>query len=66
MCRNAINFPYNPGHVTLWSLEVVPVLYAKLFRTLFFDGYPIIYDIQWLQHECKKMVGDQMTKVLLI
>ncbi len=23
--RNSINFLYNPGHVTLWCLEVVPV-----------------------------------------
>ncbi len=28
MRRNVINFLYNPGHVTLWCLEVVPVVYA--------------------------------------
>ncbi len=27
MHRNSINFQYNSGHVTLWCLEVVPVVY---------------------------------------
>ncbi len=30
MHRNSINFLYNPGHVTLLCLEVVPVLYARV------------------------------------
>ncbi len=30
MRKNAINFLYNPGHVTLWCLEVVPVVYARV------------------------------------
>ncbi len=30
---NAINFLYNPGHVTLWCLEVVPVVYARVLRS---------------------------------
>ncbi len=30
MRRNAINVRYNPGHVTLWCIEVVPVVYAKV------------------------------------
>ncbi len=29
MCRNAIDFGYNSGHMALWCLEVVPVVYAK-------------------------------------
>ncbi len=35
--RNAINFLYNPGHVTLWYLKVIPVAYASLFF-IFFIG----------------------------
>ncbi len=30
MCRNSINFLDNPGHVTLWWLEVVLVVYARV------------------------------------
>ncbi len=30
MCRNFINFLYFPGHVTLWSLKVVQVVYARV------------------------------------
>ncbi len=30
MCRNAINFLYNIDHVTLWCLEVLPVVYARV------------------------------------
>ncbi len=30
MHRNSINFPYNPGHMTFWCLEVVLVVYAKV------------------------------------
>ncbi len=29
ICRNAINVLYIPGHVTLWCLEVVPMVYAS-------------------------------------
>ncbi len=29
MRRNSIDFLYNPGHVTLWCLEVVPVANAR-------------------------------------
>ncbi len=29
MCRISINFIHNPGHVTLWCLEVVPVANAR-------------------------------------
>ncbi len=29
MRRNLINFLYNPGHVTLWSVEVGPVANAR-------------------------------------
>ncbi len=29
MRRNPINFLYNPGHVTLWSVEVGPVANAR-------------------------------------
>ncbi len=32
MRRNTINFPYNSGHVALWCLEVVPVVYASVFK----------------------------------
>ncbi len=32
MCRNTIDFGYNSGHVALWCLEVVPVLYARSSR----------------------------------
>ncbi len=28
--RNNINFLCNPGHVTLWCMEVVPVVYARV------------------------------------
>ncbi len=31
MCRDPINFLYNPGHMTLWCLEVVPVVYARVW-----------------------------------
>ncbi len=34
MCRNAINFLYNPGHTTLWCLKVVPVFYARVVRLI--------------------------------
>ncbi len=30
MGRNAINFLYNPSHMTLWCLEVVLVVYARM------------------------------------
>ncbi len=30
MHRNAINFLYNPGHMTFWCLEVVQVVYARV------------------------------------
>ncbi len=30
MRRNAINFLHNPGHMTLWCLEVVLVVYARV------------------------------------
>ncbi len=30
MCKNSIYFQYNPGHVTLSCLEVVPVVYASV------------------------------------
>ncbi len=30
MCRNAIIFLYDPGHMTNWCLEVVPVVYARV------------------------------------
>ncbi len=30
MCMNAINFLYNSGHVILWCLEVVPVVYTRV------------------------------------
>ncbi len=36
MCRNFINFLYNPGHVTLWCLEVVLVVYARVYTILIF------------------------------
>ncbi len=29
MHRNSINFLYNPGHIALWCLEVVPVANAR-------------------------------------
>ncbi len=29
MCRNPINFLYNPGYVTLWCVEVGPVANAR-------------------------------------
>ncbi len=34
MCRNAINFLYNPGRVTLWCLEVVLVVYARVLNAM--------------------------------
>ncbi len=30
MSRDPIHFLYNPGHVTFWCLQVVPVVYATL------------------------------------
>ncbi len=33
MCRHSINFLYNSCHVTLWCLEVVPVVYARVIIT---------------------------------
>ncbi len=30
MCRSSNDFLYNPGHRTLWYLEVVPVVYARV------------------------------------
>ncbi len=33
MHRNAINFLYNPCHITLWCLEVVPLVYARVDLT---------------------------------
>ncbi len=32
MRRNTINCLYSPGHMNLWCLEVVPVVYAKIAR----------------------------------
>ncbi len=32
MCRDVINFLYNPSHVTLWYLEVVPVVYVNICK----------------------------------
>ncbi len=32
--RNSINFLYNPGHVTLCCLEVVPVVYARVISPI--------------------------------
>ncbi len=29
MCKNLINFLYNPGHVTLWCVEVGPMANAR-------------------------------------
>ncbi len=34
MCRNSINILYNPGHVTLWCLEVVPLEYSRIVYSL--------------------------------
>ncbi len=34
MHGNAINFLYNPGHLTHWCLEVVPVVYAWVVTTI--------------------------------
>ncbi len=34
VCRNAINFQYNHGHVTLWCLEVVPLVYVRMINKL--------------------------------
>ncbi len=31
MRRNSINFLYNAGYMTLWCLEVVPVVYTRVF-----------------------------------
>ncbi len=30
MCWNLINFLYNQGHVIIWCLEVVPVVYIRV------------------------------------
>ncbi len=30
MCRNSTNLLYNPGHMTIWCLEVVLVVYARV------------------------------------
>ncbi len=38
MPTNTINFLYNPGHVTLWCLEVVLVVYARASIDLLFLG----------------------------
>ncbi len=37
MRRNAINFLYNPGHVTRWCLEVVPEVNARVRSTITAD-----------------------------
>ncbi len=37
MRRNSINFLYNPGHMTLWCFEVVPVFYARVASVLQWD-----------------------------
>ncbi len=34
MCRNFINFPYNPDHMILWCLEVVRVANAREIHTI--------------------------------
>ncbi len=41
MCRNSINFLYNPGHVTLWYLEVVSVIYARVIQ--WYTGFPVFF-----------------------
>ncbi len=45
--RNAINFLYNPGHMTLWCLEVVQVIYARVHFTNKSCGMPLIYTHAW-------------------
>ncbi len=53
MHRNSINFLYNPGHVSLWCLEVVPVANAREGSTKEHDWarviltQPYLYTTQW-------------------
>ncbi len=63
MCRNTINFLCSPGNMTLWCVEVVPVVYARVDLYLYFkvtcihleclfsnDSHSIIYTISLKIH----------------
>ncbi len=57
MCRNSNNFLYNPGHVTLWCLEVVLVVYASMWFTVLFQVRParttlfLTGPVWWILHQ---------------
>ncbi len=44
MHRNSINILYNPSHVTLWCLEVVPVANAREDSTQEHDCTRDVYE----------------------
>ncbi len=48
MCRNTIDFGYNSSHVALWCLEVVPVVYARVFMYAEWVIYSKVH--KWMQY----------------
>ncbi len=46
MSRNAINVLYNPDHITLWCLEIGPVVYARV---------PIVWSFENNHWKCSSM-----------
>ncbi len=49
MCRNAINILYIPGHMTLWQMEVIPVVYTSDVVS-WKNANMLVCD--WLNHQC--------------
>ncbi len=49
ICRDSINFLYNPDHMTLWCLEVVPVFYAGVRYWYHNNFYHFITDLTYLE-----------------
>ncbi len=50
MCRNLINVIYNPGHVTLWCMEVGPVANAREGSTQEHDQARVVLSYYQLQY----------------